>query len=243
MHGGAFASPSGLFCQDSVMHQKQGWNREMGVGGQGGMSACSVKSFTWDLKVKTERILTHFNKNHPGVRGRGKASVKLHGQVLGAAHPPSELRHGPGDHDRVGMVETEASHYHHQPDPSTTSSRIHGSPSPKDFHTTKTGEPLEEGQSVPNYPAHLNGEAHEKFTFQNCFVSDKALKPGDGGSAKSMGVNGDCSFRGKLVRARWEQSPNFKSRGGLIRQDRGRLCSPAWPGHRAQDAVDIVGRE
>lgn len=40
--------------------------------GQGGMSACSMKSFTWDLNVKIERVLTHFNKNHPGVRGRAR---------------------------------------------------------------------------------------------------------------------------------------------------------------------------
>lgn len=36
------------------------------------MSACSVKFFTWDLTLKIERTLTHFNlKKNCIVRGRG----------------------------------------------------------------------------------------------------------------------------------------------------------------------------
>lgn len=73
MHGRAFASPFGLFCQGSVTHQEQRWNRREG----GEVSACSLKFFTWDLKLKIERALTHFSKNHHSVRGSGEVSTEL----------------------------------------------------------------------------------------------------------------------------------------------------------------------
>lgn len=55
------------------------------------MSACSVKFFTWDLTLKIERTLTHFNKKtsqcqRQGHRDRGKVSAELHSQALGATH-------------------------------------------------------------------------------------------------------------------------------------------------------------
>lgn len=55
------------------------------------MSACSVKFFTWDLTLKIERTLTHFNKKtlqcqRQEHRDRGKVSAELHSQALGATH-------------------------------------------------------------------------------------------------------------------------------------------------------------
>lgn len=54
------------------------------------MSACSMKFFTWDLKLEIG-TLTHFKKKNfavseAGAQGQGKVSAELHRQALGATH-------------------------------------------------------------------------------------------------------------------------------------------------------------
>lgn len=63
-------------------------------------------------------------------------------------------------------------------------------------------------------------------------VPDKALKPGDGGSAKSTDVNEDRLFQGEAGEGQGGTVPFLHLRKDVLDKTGG-LSSPAWPGHRA----------
>lgn len=109
--------------------------------------------------------------------------------------------------------------------PSPTSSKIRRFPSPKGLPYDKNRGTFGGRAICPRLPCSSRWWSSLEIWLPKLLSLTKLSSLEMQAQAKSRGVNGDCLFRGKLARARWGQSPNSKSREGLIRPYREALLS------------------